>query len=102
MMKQMNLDDVPPRSRTTDPDTSHKAEREMRQSGALGKQAQAVFDLVSARPGHTTWELANGDALMERRIGRRLADLEHKGLTRKGGSRTCAVGQRTCTIWFPS
>ena len=76
-----------PRSKNTDPETSHAAERRMRASGAMDHHTKAVYNLVAANPLKTSTELctlAEGRAPFsldphERlyQIRRRLSDLLH-------------------------
>ena len=99
--RQLTFDDLPPRSRTTDPNTSHKAEREMRQSEHLGTQLAEVLELVRAHPGWTTRELAGGDQGAKHRYSRRLSDLKRLGHVKSGWPRPCRINGRTCSTWWP-
>lgn len=49
---------LPPRSRTTDAPSSHRAERELKASGAMKGQRQIALALVTENPGKTAAQLA--------------------------------------------
>jgi hypothetical protein len=66
----------PPRSHTTDPDTSKRAERQMRKSGKLGRHARAVYDVLV----HAT-EAMRGSAISDALEGAEgFAEEDHKRL----------------------
>lgn len=100
-----------PRSRATDPVTSHLAADKVRDSGTLGRQQAHVLDLVQAYPGHTSAELAQIDAKRSGKVwqelrpmfGRRLPELEPVHIRRcsKGNERVCTVTGEPCVTWWP-
>lgn len=49
---------LPQRSRSTDPQSSHRAEAEMKRTGAMKGQRMIALELVEKHPGHTAAELA--------------------------------------------
>lgn len=70
----------PPRSRTLDPLSSHKAEEKMKRSGRMVAQCQIVLDLVKRYPGATSKELSILGAMDRHMIARRLPDLRDRDL----------------------
>ena len=99
-MKQPDLfSETPPRTRTTDPVTSHKAERGLRASGVLNSQQAELLALVRAQPGSTVWELADGDASRERKYSRRISDLHTRGLVEPGPARSSRYTNREARTW---
>lgn len=100
-----------PRARTSDPATSHIAARRIKESGALGRQQRVVCELVKAKPGRTSAELALDYAIHELSmrgwqalrpmIARRLPELEPV-YVRKGEARPCEVTGSTCVTWWPN
>jgi len=85
--------DPPPRTRNTDPITSHEAEARVRSDGTMGDHAGAVLELIRAHPGSTGTQLAQyphpllgADATTRRyQIMRRVSDLTRNELIRSGG-----------------
>ena len=112
-MNQPNLDfaaATPPLTRNDDPATSHLAEQHMRESGKLGRQQRAVWNLVVLYPGFTAKQLNSTDTakaygrrgtlandMADRRyqISRRTADLKRLGLVRQERVK----GLRECRWW---
>jgi hypothetical protein len=93
------------RARATDPPTSHEAAE--RNAAGLGKQLQAVLDLIRRYPGHTACELAKRAATTEAdyvrlrfAISRRAAELKADGLIRSGTARVCTVAGSRQTVWY--
>ena len=65
------------------------------------KQLRA-FGFVIENPGKTANELARISQDRDTRtIGRRLPELEKKGLVIRGGPRRCEITGRKATIWYP-
>jgi len=91
-------------SRTTDPNTSREAARQMIDSGALNAQSQFVYSVLVDNQGLTSRELADiggGDIHQQRaRFARRLPDLAKRGLAAQGESRLCKACNRLCVTWF--
>jgi hypothetical protein len=87
-----------PRSRGSDPVTSHEAEAHIRSTGKLGKLQDIVLDLLRQNPGSTAreldeWFLLSGNA------HRRLIELERKGLVVRGEARTSKWHERRAITW---
>lgn len=89
-----------PLARKTDPDTSHAAACEYRDSGKLTQSKAAVLTAVRKRGGLTAVELALMANLDRYEVSRRLADLRKAGLIRCGESRLCDVHQRKMQTWW--
>jgi len=107
-MSQQVVFEWPKASRTSDPPSSHAAERAVTQSGARGKQLIEVQRRLTAHPGWTAGELSvpwlseqNGFPLDRVQVARRLHDLYLKRLARKGPMRKCSVSGRTQMTWWP-
>lgn len=100
------LADVP-RSRNTDPKSSHLAADRIKATGALGKQQREVLELVRKFPGQTSAELASIKAALlgepwekwRPMFGRRLAEL--RAWIEPGATRTCNVTGNSAQTWFP-
>lgn len=73
----------PSRSRHSDPESSHRAERRMRVSGAMRGQALIAFELVRKYPGRTSKELATLGTLDRYQLARRLSDLLNQEQVRR-------------------
>ena len=91
-----------PRSRASDPETSHDAERYMRVSGTLAAQQWEVLWNVRDKPGQTAREYDSDDIFPGGVYHRRLVELERKGLVRRGTVRRCRVGGRNAATWYPT
>jgi len=97
-----------PRSRATDPDTSHQAADKVRRTGELGKQQLLVLDAVKRWPGRTSTEIGKliadergEDAYRWRYIaGRRLSELSPVHV-RRGKPRSCEVTGNAALVWHP-
>jgi hypothetical protein len=94
-----------PRARTTDPESSHLAAREVKESGRLGKQQHDVLEAVCQWPGRTSAELAAKLApdnwfSLRHMVARRLPELEPIHV-RKGALRECSKTRRAAVTWFP-
>lgn len=80
MKQETFLSQLPPRTRATDPQSSHRAEQQVRSSGVLRGQAKTVLNLVTKFPGRTSKQLADLGPLDRYQIARRTADLRRLGL----------------------
>lgn len=69
-----------PRSRTSDPASSKRAEQRIRESGALRGQQKIALDLVKEFPGKSSKELSHLGTLDRYQMARRLSDLFHANL----------------------
>lgn len=98
------FDDVPgpplTLSRNSDPGTSHLAAVEV--APAIGDLQEWAARCVRERPGLTQRELGAAYCPTDpRKIGRRLAETERLGLTRRGEPRACTVSGRMAETWWP-
>lgn len=80
MNAQLPLTFDKPRSRRTDPASSHRAEERVRASGAMRGQRKIAFELVKQYPGKSSKELAKLGTLDRYQLARRLSDLYHMKL----------------------
>ena len=87
-----------PRSRNSDPDTSHQAAEQIRKSGVLGRQQRAVLEAVRANPGKTAVELARITGMCRFAISRRLPELQPV-YVRRGPPRDCTINGRPQSTW---
>jgi hypothetical protein len=97
-----------PRSRASDPETSHHAAEKVRRTGQLGRQQLAVLEAVRTWPGSTSAEL--GRAIAESRsedptrwrytVARRLPELSPVHV-RRMKPRSCKVTGNPAVTWFP-
>src|SRR5688572_17308882 len=69
-----------PRSRRRDPSSSVRAERQIKESGALRGQAMIALQLVKDHPGKTSKELAQLGTLDRYQLARRLPELREAKL----------------------
>lgn len=99
-MLQQSLFEIP-RARRSDPSTSHIAAERMRESGALGKQAQAVLEAVRNWPGCTAVEIAQRAQIDRHAVSRRLPELAKSNQVRRGPPRNCSVNGRPQSTWRP-
>lgn len=88
-----------PRSRHSDPETSHQAADAIRRSGELGRQQLAVLEAVRRWPGLTSLELGARMELNRWAVARRLPELEPE-YVRKGEPRM--VNGRRHVTWWPA
>lgn len=101
-----------PRSRKTDPDTSHQAADQVRRSGQLRESQVLVLAAVRKWPGQTAVELAHrmdGTTCREiarpahwwrLEVSRRLPELVPLHVER-GAARQCTRSGTPQTTWFP-
>lgn len=87
-----------PRSRVTDPVTSHEAADAIKASGELGRQQIAVLEAVRRWPGLTSLELGARLDIDRWAVARRLPELEPVHV-RKGDPRT--INSRRHVTWWP-
>lgn len=91
-----------PLARSTDPSTSHMAERKLRRLGEHTRQKNWVLGLVISHPGSTARELAEVTpdfAVNHPIIWRRLPDLEKEGYVIKG---PVNYRRRPAVTWYPT
>jgi hypothetical protein len=87
-----------PRSRGSDPITSHEAEAHIRSTGKLGKLQDLVLDLLRQNPGSTAREL-DSRFILDGVAHRRLIELERRGLVVRGEARTSKWHERRAITW---
>jgi len=91
------------RARRDDPPESHAAAEHVERTGLAAAQASVVWNVVRANSGMTARELSTvGEKLDHAVIHKRLPELAHKGLIRKGRARKCNVSGRTAATWWMS
>ena len=76
-MEQLALMVDGPRSRVSDPRTSHIAADRIKASGALASHQHAIRTALRSRPGMTYREIAEYTGMEPVAVGRRLKELEH-------------------------
>ena len=89
-----------PISRATDPISSHLAAAEITDSGVRGAHMRMILDAISHHDGETVHEMSTRLPLDPHQINRRLSDLAHLGLIRKGPVRQCRVSGRVLLTWY--
>lgn len=92
--QQLSILDAIDRSRSGDPQSSKRAEREIKRSGTLRGQAQMVLGLIKRYPGRSTKELSELGTLDRYQIARRSADLKRLGLVK-----AVAIGSSDLQWW---
>ena len=106
-----NMDLFSPASRRTDPATSHTAEAKHTVLGKRAERMRQVLCLIIDSPGATTGELSRymhskHPELPLRTVAesphKRVADLEDRGLVRRGGKRICLDSGYDCLTWYPT
>ena len=100
------LNDFPKASRTTNPASSHEAERGVTESGRRTTNATLVYRALSAAGTPlTARELAERltaqgyDGFTRDSVSKRLFDLEQGGLVARGEQRACSVAGRKMLTW---
>jgi hypothetical protein len=88
-----------PRSRRSDPETSHEAAEQVRRSGDLGRQQLAVLEAVKRWPGLTSLELAARLNLDRYQVARRLPEIEAALRVRRGDIKS--INGRNHLTWWP-
>jgi hypothetical protein len=87
-------------SRRTDPQTSHDAAEAI--VGKLKGLHQWVLSAVIEHPGKTCKELSKIYKLDDnRKVGRRLSELEKRGLIKTGEDRPCSITGFKVQTWWP-
>ena len=94
-------DKMPPASKSSDPESSHLAEREVTESGARESQLLTVVECVKNRIGYTASELAPFVDMTELQLRRRLPDARELGLLKNGESRRSSTSDRLELTWYP-
>jgi DNA-binding transcriptional ArsR family regulator len=89
-----------PLSHRSDPQTSYEAAENLKRSGKLGAQQQAVLEALRACDGATHAELGAFMGLHWLTPAGRLPELGRAGLVRKGEARICRIKGSRCTTWW--
>lgn len=93
-------------SRRNDPDTSVEAARKLCRNGELGRQEQAVFEVLKLNDGSTSAELAQKVGGDRYKPSRRLSGIERKRgiegkrLISRGRTRICHATGNRCLAWW--
>lgn len=105
-MEERSLFDDVPASHTSDPASSHQAERQHTASGRRAVHAEIVLKLLRRLPQSTAvelWQSASAAVKKElvemQEVRRRLCDLKAKGLARQSGCRACRIKGSTMVTW---
>jgi hypothetical protein len=93
-MQQASLNFEVPRSRRSDPPSSHRAESEMRKSGAMESQARFVWIIMRTHPGNSSRQLSELRKADRHMVARRCSDL-----WRKGHALKVEIGKQDCK-WY--
>ena len=88
---------VYPASRSTDPETSHRAERQITSSGKRQTLTAICREAIQNYPGRTAGEI--GEITKVDGIWKRLPELERKGLILRGNSRVYLGTGRNQATW---
>lgn len=88
-----------PLARTEDPGTSRAAAAQV--APTLNDRQRFALDAIRRHPGRTVSELEEIVGCRSRVIGRRTAELEVKGLIRRGEDRRCRVTGYRADTWHP-
>ena len=89
-----------PLSHRGDPRTSREAAEQLRKSGGLHTQRQAVLEALRQCNGATHAELGAFMGLHWLTPARRLPEFARAGLVKKGEARICTVKGSRCTTWW--
>lgn len=90
-----------PRSRVSDPESSHAAADEVKSSGRLAIQQSQVLAAVRQWPGRTSRELAQYMSADRHMVARRTSELATANQIRRSPVRQCSVGNRLAVEWWP-
>jgi hypothetical protein len=101
MKKYKQLDLWTPISRSSDPGTSHEAEKSINKSGSRNTQCNQILVVVKDKPGLVSGEIADFTGMGMHVTSRRLADLKNRELIFQGKSRTYEGSGRKQVSWWP-
>lgn len=108
-MGQLSLFDNPPPtpakvlSRTSHPETSKAAAKEIVESGVLETMESVALAAVMDMQGATARELDEAHSHgATNSVGKRLDGLAKKGAIRRGDDRKCKVTGRMAQTWWPT
>ena len=90
-----------PLARSTDPETSHRAAREMETSGQLKSDMMTALEAVREFPHRTATELEALIGCRDGKVRKRLAQLRRLGLIIRGALKICPHTKRRCHTWEP-
>jgi CRP-like cAMP-binding protein len=86
-------------ARRSDPDTSHEAAGRMVQSGARDGQCEKALHALRRAGTCTSAELAERMGIDRYVTGRRLPDLEKRGLVAKDDKKVCRISGTRAVTW---
>jgi len=105
MLDQLSLFDIPA-SRASDPDSSHIAERQLKDSGDMGKKRKMVYEALKGNGWLTARELSARSGLDHPTTHKRLPELEALGYVERKRNpigeihlRKCRISGRKCCVW---
>ena len=90
------------RSRSSDPETSRSAARDVESRGAARRQRELCLAAVRLKPGQTAAEIAVAVGPERHAPSRRLPELRAAGLVVNGEARRCAVVGSASLTWWPA
>lgn len=90
-----------PRSRNTDPVSSHEA-AERQRKGKANTDAMRVLQTIRKAPGSTSAEIAAICGLDRHAVARRCPDLEERQLVKRGEIRKCKAHGTNAVTWWPA
>ena len=88
-------------ARNSDPETSHKAAREMETSGQLNSDMMTALEAVREFPHRTATELEALLGCRDGKVRKRLAQLRRLGFIIRGDTKICPHTRRSCHTWEP-
>ena len=100
MTAQLDLLSHSPVARYADPETSHRAAREVSQDGSRARQQNLCLGAVKRWPGLSSAELAERMGCSRFMPARRLPECRAAALLENGPARKCAVTRRLALTWW--
>ena len=88
-------------ARRTDPETSHRAAREMETSGKRETDEAFALRMVARYPNSTASELEALLGCRDGKVRKRLAQLRRLGFIIRGAMKICPHTKRRCHTWEP-
>ena len=100
MKKYKQLDLWTPASRSSDPGTSHEAEKSINKDSTRESNARRLLEIVREKNGLTTGEIGQLVGNMDG-WWKRLSDLKNLGLILQGTPRVWSGTGRKQSTWWP-
>ena len=88
-------------SRNTDPNTSHKAARDVEAAGTATTQRDLCLSAVCRCPGSTAGEISAATGIDRHTVSKRLPELRERKCVRNGKSRKCRSHGTQMMTWWP-